>query len=234
MAAAWPTFRESMPVRGIRTRTSAACMAVSDSPGPSAPTITAGRPTAISPMGVASGAGVMATSVNPARLTAARSAAHESERAIGTEKRAPIDTRTLRRYHGSAVVGSTSTPAIPSPTAARSTAPRFSWSFTPSMTASDASSRSEATGAGSGRRADATTPRCRSNPTTADIVWRSTTNTGTDPVAGRRWCTDSRHNTDSAPSSEPSRRVTTANPSAMKSPEAASNRRRKPTSLSRR
>ena len=78
---------------------------------------------------------------------------------------------------------------MPSARAARAIAPRFSASFNPSSTAKrDPFAATSAIDGCSRRRATATTPRCRSNPTTVAITSLGATYTGTarSPSASRR------------------------------------------------
>ncbi|MEI2818004.1 MAG: hypothetical protein V9E99_16345 [Microthrixaceae bacterium] len=73
-----------------------------------------------------------------------------------------------RRDSGSHVVGSVSSACAPSAAALRMSEPRFSASFTPSVTTTwRARAMTSSTTSGRARRATATMPRCKSNPTTA-------------------------------------------------------------------
>src|SRR6185312_12405408 len=97
-AAAVATFSESTPdAIGIRTRTSAAASAAEDSPGPSAPSSTAQR----------GGTGTSRSATDPdgvsANVVYSDSNVHGADAtANGTRSTCPIDTRTDRRYSGSA------------------------------------------------------------------------------------------------------------------------------------
>ena len=82
----------------MRTRRVAAARAAADSPGPSAPSITATRAgTSSDHSGSAVGSGVSAHVSNPARWSTARSAGHAAARAIGRNSTSPMLTRTVRR-----------------------------------------------------------------------------------------------------------------------------------------
>ena len=73
-----------------------------------------------------------------------------------------MDTRTARRYSGSAQPMPKTTASTPRPAALRKIDPRFSWSLTPSSTATvRAPSSTCATVSSGGRDADASTPRLR-------------------------------------------------------------------------
>ena len=86
-----------------------------------------------------------------------------------------MDTRTARRYSGSAQPMPKTTASTPRPAALRKIDPRFSWSLTPSSTATvRAPSSTCATVSSGGRDADASTPRLRWNPTTSAITSAST------------------------------------------------------------
>ena len=118
---------------------SLARIAVSVRPGPSAPTRIATRssPTvAIASASVAAaGSGVIASRRKPLSRNIFRSAGHAAAQAYGTSSAWPIDTRTARRYSGSAQPVPNTTASTPRPAALRKIEPRFSWSLTPSSTA---------------------------------------------------------------------------------------------------
>ena len=84
-----------------------------------------------------------------------------------------METRTLRRYSGSAVAAPKSTPSTPMPAALRKMDPMFSWSPTPSkITRVRAPSSTSATESGSGLSAETSSPRCMSYPATSPMMPR--------------------------------------------------------------
>ncbi len=165
-AAAVATFSESTPLAiGIRTRSEAAAIAASVRPGPSAPSSTAQRAgTRTSRSGTARASGVRASTSNP--WSRRSESGHGSgSTANGTRSTCPIDTRTLRRYSGSAHRSSSSTASTPNAAALRNSAPRFSKSLSPSSTAiRRVDAASSAGSSGPGRSADASTPRVTRKP----------------------------------------------------------------------
>ncbi|SKU93891.1 Uncharacterised protein [Mycobacteroides abscessus subsp. abscessus] len=151
---------------GIRTRRSLARRATSVSPGPSAPTINAtfsARNGGIaSASAFESPAGVMASNRKPLSRSLYKDFGHSGRRANGTSNAWPIDTRTALRYSGSAQPLPKNTASTPIPAALRKIEPRFSWSFTPSSTATvRAACSKSAAESSSGRRDAASTPRLR-------------------------------------------------------------------------
>jgi hypothetical protein len=163
------TFSESTPRRiGITVRTSLAAIAPRLSPGPSAPKSRAVRSrwAGVSRWrGTASGAGVIASTVNPAARTCASPSGQGSSRAYGTAKTSPMLTRTLRRYSGSAQEGESSTASTPRAATARKIAPRLVWLLTSSrITTRRAPARASAASSRGRRWKEASTPRCTWKP----------------------------------------------------------------------
>src|SRR5690606_15306103 len=139
-----------------------------------------------------------------------------------TRRTCPIDTRTLLRYSGSAHDAPSSTPSTPNAAALRNIAPRFSWSLTPSSTASTRAFATTSSHVGLGARsATASTPRLRWKPTTPDRICAEGTYAGAFTVArssagsALRWGPPSSARTGYGESS--SRRTTTV-PSAITRP----------------
>ena len=84
---------------------------------------------------LAAGLGVIANIRKPKACSNSKSRGHSDAHAYGTSSACPIDTRTARRYSGSAHPLPNTTASTSRPAALRKIEPRFSWSFTPSSTA---------------------------------------------------------------------------------------------------
>src|SRR5664279_4680278 len=178
IAAAVATFNESTPAAiGMRALTFAARSAAGVRPGPSEPSRNATRPAGPASRSVTSPLGVNAMVRNPlSRNRFIAAPGQPGSTANGTPSTVPMETRTLRRYSGSAHPSASRMAPMPKAAALRNKAPRFSWSPTPSSTATVRSESSRfAAGGNPTRSAVASTPRLRWKPTTSAIISAVTT-----------------------------------------------------------
>ena len=132
---------------------------------------------------IASSDSASAAETNPAARSAATPSGHGSIRVHGTWNTVPIDTRTERRYSGSAQRGVTSTASTPSAAADRNAAPTLVWSTMSSSTATRRAPASTSATAGRGGRCiAASAPRCTWKP----VIASSTGSSATYTVIGSR------------------------------------------------